>query len=86
MMMIMIIIVIIIMIIMMIIIMIKSLDEGESYKYLRELEDNRIKHQEVKEIMSKEHLRRVQKVLESKLNSGNLIKAINTWAVLCSDI
>ena len=60
---------------------IKSLDEGESYKYLGVLEDDRIKHQEMKDKVSKEYLRRVRKVLESKLNSGNLIKAINTWAV-----
>ena len=31
--------------------------------------------------MSKEYMRLVRKVLESNLNSGNLIKAINTWAV-----
>ena len=31
--------------------------------------------------VKKEYLRRVRKVLESKLNGGNLIKAINTWAV-----
>ena len=28
-----------------------------------------------------ESLRRTRKVLESKLNSGNLFKAINTWAL-----
>ena len=35
----------------------------------------------MKDKVSKEYLRRVRKKLESKLNSGNLIKAINTWAV-----
>ena len=34
------------------------------------------------------YLRRVRKVLETKLNGGNIIKGINTWAlsaeVLCS--
>ena len=49
--------------------------------YLGVLEDDRIKHQEMKDNVSKEYLRRVERVLESKLNSGNLIKAINTWAV-----
>ena len=31
--------------------------------------------------MKKEYYRRVRKVLETKLNSGNVFKAINTWAV-----
>ena len=29
----------------------------------------------------KEYKRRVRKILETKLNAGNLIKGINTWAV-----
>ena len=33
-------------------------------------------------IIQKEYLRRTRKLLETKLNSRNLIKGINTWAVL----
>ena len=35
----------------------------------------------MKEKVAGEYKRRVGKVLESKLNGGNLIKGINTWAV-----
>ena len=35
----------------------------------------------MKRTVKKEYLRRVRKVLESRLNGGNLIAAINTWAV-----
>ena len=38
--------------------------------------------EKVKVKITKEYnIRRVRKILKSKLNSGNLIKAINTWAV-----
>ena len=53
----------------------------ESYKYLGVLEADRIKMDEMKEKVRKEYYRRVRKVLESKLNGGNVIKAMNTWAV-----
>ena len=31
--------------------------------------------------VSKEYLRRLKKVLKSKLNGGNLVQGVNTWAV-----
>ena len=31
--------------------------------------------------VKKEYIRRVKKCLKSKLNGGNMVKAINTWAV-----
>ena len=31
--------------------------------------------------VSKEYIRRLRKVLKSKLNGGNLLHAVNTWAV-----
>ena len=31
--------------------------------------------------VSKEYIRRLRKVLKSKLNSGNLVRGVNTWAV-----
>ena len=60
---------------------IKSVKEGESYKYLGMLQADQIRHQEVKDKVTKEYKRRVRKILETKLNAGNLIKGINTWAV-----
>ena len=60
---------------------IKSLEEGESYKYLGVLEADEVVVNEMKYKVKKEYYRRVRKVLETKLNSGNVFKAINTWAV-----
>ena len=31
--------------------------------------------------VSKEYIRRIRKVLRSKLNGGNLVRGFNTWAV-----
>ena len=45
------------------------------------LEADDIMHDEVKRSMKKEYIRRVKKTLSSKLNAGNVIKAINSWAV-----
>ena len=53
----------------------------ESYKYLGVLEAEKMKMEEMKEKTRKEYYRRTRKVLESNLNGGNIIKAINTWAV-----
>ena len=35
----------------------------------------------MKEMVKTEYLRRVHKVLDTKLNGGNIIKEINKWAV-----
>ena len=57
-------------------------DIGEtSYKYLGILEDDCIKHEEMKVNIRKEYFSRLRAVLKSKLNGGNTVKAINTWAV-----
>ena len=60
---------------------IKTLAENETYKYLGILEADTIKQAEMKEKIQKEYLSRTRKLLETKLNSRNLIKGINTWAV-----
>ena len=60
---------------------IKSLAENETDKYLGILEADTIKQAEMKEKIQKEYLRRMRKLLETKLNSRNLIIGINTWAV-----
>ena len=56
-------------------------DDVEGYKYLGVLEADDIMQVEVKRSMKKEYIRRVKKTLSSKLNAGNIIKAINSWAV-----
>ena len=53
---------------------IKSLQEGESYKYLGILEAGKF-------LEEKTVRRRLRKVLKSKLNGGNLVRGVNTWAV-----
>ena len=60
---------------------IKSLVEGESYKYLGVLEADEVMVNEMKNKVKKEYYRRVRKVLETKLNSGNVFKVIKIWAV-----
>ena len=60
---------------------IKSLQEGESYKYLGILEADKFLEEKMKLNFSKECIRRLRKVLKSKLNGGNLVCGVNTWAV-----
>ena len=60
---------------------IKTLDEGTSYKYLGILESDRLMFEDMKTKLSKEYFRQLRKLLKSKLNGGNVIKGINTWAV-----
>ena len=61
----------------------KSLKERDSYNYLGvpevdEVMDNEMKNKVKRE---REYYRRVRKVLETKLNSRNVFKALNAWAV-----
>ena len=60
---------------------IRAMEESEGYKYLGVLEASDMLHNQMKDKIRKEYLRRVKKVARSKLNGGNLIQAINTWAV-----
>ena len=59
----------------------KALIEGAGYKYLGILQADQIRYTQMKEKVKTEYLRRVRKVLETKLNGGNIIKGINTWVV-----
>ena len=52
------------------------LGEKETYKYIRILEADTIKQQEMKE----KNLRRARTLLQAKLYSSNLVKGINIWA------
>ena len=60
---------------------IKSLQGGESYKYLGVLEADKLLKEKMKLNVSKEYIRRLRKVLKSKLNGGDLVRGVNTWAV-----
>ena len=60
---------------------INSLQEGESYKYLGILEADKFLEEKMKLNYSKEYIRRLRKVLKSKLKGGSLVRGVNTWAV-----
>ena len=60
---------------------IKSLQERGSYKYLGILGADKFLEEKMKLNVSKENVRRIRKVLKSKLNGGNLVRGVNTWAV-----
>ena len=45
------------------------------------IESEEINHQEMKEKIKKEYIKRLKAILKSKFNSGNTVKAINSWAV-----
>ena len=60
--------------------MMKNIEEG-GYKYLGILEADGVKHEEMKDQIKKEYIRRVRNILKSKLNGGNIILAINSRAV-----
>ena len=59
---------------------IKNLEIGDAYKYLG-IEENAVHHSRMKEKIKKEYLKRVRKLLSTKLYSGSKIRAINTYAV-----
>ena len=59
---------------------IKAMGESEGYKYLGVLEADGMLNDQMKDKIGKEYLRRVRRVAHSKLNGGNLIQTINTWA------
>ena len=58
-----------------------SLQEGESYKYLGILKADKFLEEKMKLKVLKEYIKRLGKVLKSKLNGGNLVRGVNTWAV-----
>ena len=60
---------------------IKSLQEGESYKYLEILEGDKFLEEKMKLNVSKEYIWRLRTILKSKVNGGNLVPRVNTWAV-----
>lgn len=53
----------------------------DPYKYLGVLQTNKIEHKKIKESVITELLVRLHSLLRTKLNSLNLMKAINTYAI-----
>ena len=53
---------------------IKSLQEGESYKCLGILEADKFLEEKMKLNVSKKYVRKLRKVLKSKLNGENLVR------------
>ncbi|XP_068234142.1 uncharacterized protein [Palaemon carinicauda] len=45
------------------------------------MERGNIEHEEIKDTTRKEYTQRLKAIIKSKFNAGNMIKAINTWAV-----
>ena len=56
--------------------MLKSLEEEDKYKYLGVLEADNIKHQAMKDAITTEYVRRIRKVLGSKLNVNDVISSL----------
>ena len=59
---------------------IKLLQKDESYKYLGILKAHKSLEEKMKLKVLKEYVRRLRKVLKSKLNGGNLVCRVKTWA------
>ena len=60
---------------------IKSFQEGRSYKYLGILDADKFLEQKIKLNVSKEYIWKLRTVLKSKLNGRNLVCGVNTLAV-----
>ena len=60
---------------------IKSLQEGVSYKYFGILQADKFLEDKMKLNVSKEYIRRLRKVLKLKLNGRNLVCGFNTLVV-----
>ena len=60
--------------------MIEEADK-KGYKHLGILERDDICQEKMKEKVQKEYYKQVRAVLKSKLNGGNVINAVNVWAV-----
>ena len=50
-------------------------------KYLGILEVDKFLEEKMKLNVWKEYIRRLRKVLKSKLNGGNIVRGVNTWAI-----
>ncbi|XP_064074799.1 uncharacterized protein LOC135194103 [Vanessa tameamea] len=60
---------------------ITAMDINHTYKYLGIQQNKYINHTQIKKELTSEYLRRVNIICRQKLNSRNLFKALNTYAV-----
>ncbi|KAL1446158.1 hypothetical protein WDU94_008911 [Cyamophila willieti] len=60
---------------------IEQMNETEVYRYLGINQNVKIDHTKLKNEFKETYSMRLEKVLKTKLNSTNLIKAINSWAI-----
>jgi hypothetical protein len=60
---------------------IQELEQGKTYKYLGIEESDGIQHQQMKERLKNEYIRRLRMILKSELNAKNKITAIGTLAI-----
>ena len=60
---------------------IKTLRDGEGYKYLGILQADDLQKKEMKIKVFNEYKRKVLKIVRTKLNGRNIVKGINTWAI-----
>ena len=60
---------------------IKELDNSKTYVYLGITERDKIFKKNLKEELKNEYFKRLKKIINSKLNSINIISAINTFAI-----
>lgn len=59
----------------------RNMQQNETYKYLGFQQNTRINHTEIKEHIVQEYKKRLTLLMNTKLNSKNLFKAINTYAI-----
>lgn len=60
---------------------IQAMEEGETYKYLGYQQARLLQEKQAKIKVRDLYLQRIRKLLKSELNGGNLITAINTYAI-----
>lgn len=60
---------------------ITSMQEHETYRYLGIPQHNKIPHKDIKQQLLHKYKTRLTAILNSKLNSRNIFKAINTYAI-----
>ena len=59
----------------------KVIKSSKKVKVTGILEGDKFLKEKMKLNVSKEYIRRLRNVLKSKLNGGNLVRGVNTWAV-----
>nr|XP_018914170.1 PREDICTED: uncharacterized protein LOC109042060 [Bemisia tabaci] len=60
---------------------VEQMDENDSYKYLGFQQNRGLNHRDIKQMVQQHFEQRLRVLLRSRLNSRNLFKAINTFAV-----